>query len=61
MSKKIACDEFAPKAIGKIRKGNFYIPDCPDYKPWFNIPGRAKIGEVLIGWHCRNCKNFKVS
>jgi len=59
MSKKMQGEEFVPKAIGKIRKGNSYIPDCPDYKPRFNIPGRVKIGEILTGWHCRNCKNFK--
>ena len=53
--------EITPKAIGKIRKGKFYIPDCPYYESRVGIPKKVKIGEVFTGWHCHNCKNLEVS
>jgi hypothetical protein len=53
--------EITPRSIGKIKRGNFYIPDCSDYSPRIDLPTKVKIGEVLIGWNCRNCKNFKVT
>jgi len=48
-----------PKAIGRIRKGDFCIPDCPDYKSRINIPRKVKVDEVFVGWNCCNCKNFR--
>jgi len=53
--------EITPRALGKMEQNGFYIPDCPDYKPRINIPKKVKIDEVLTGWHCRNCKNFRDS
>ena len=61
MAKGIEGKEITPKAVGKIKKGNFYIPDCSDYKPRVNISKKVKIDEIFTGWHCRNCKNFKLS
>ena len=61
MGEKIRGKEIIPQSIGKVTQGDYYIPDCPDYKPRIDIPIRVKIGEVLVGWHCRNCKNFKTS
>ncbi len=60
-SKIIQGKETVPRAIGKVQQGNFYIPDCPDYEPQFNIPAKVILDEVLIGWNCRNCKNFSIS
>jgi len=53
--------KFVPRAVGKKKEADFYIPDCPDYKPRINIPIKVKANEVLTAWHCRNCKNFKAS
>ena len=61
LGKKMKGKEIEPRSIGKIIQGDFYIPDCPDYSPRIDMPTKLKIGEVLIGWNCRNCKNFKVS
>lgn len=61
MAKGMEGTEISPKAVGRIRKDNFYIPDCDHYKPRINIPKKVKIDEIFTGWHCRNCKNFKVS
>ena len=61
LGKKMKGKEIEPRSIGKIVQGDFYIPDCPDYNPRIDIPTKLRIGEVLIGWNCRNCKNFKVS
>jgi len=59
LGKNMQGKEIEPRPIGKIARNNFYIPDCPDYIPRVNIPRKVKIGEVLIGWHCCNCKNFR--
>ena len=59
MGKKMQGKEIAPRSIGKIRKGAYYIPDCPDYEPRINIPKKAHIKEPFTGWHCCNCKNLK--
>ncbi len=61
MGKKMQGKEIIPQAIGKVKESNFYVPNCPDYEPKVNIPKRVRIGEVLTSWHCRNCKNLKVS
>ena len=61
MGKKMKDKEITPKAIGKIRKGNFYLPDCPNYEPRVNIPKKVRIDEIFTGWHCRNCKNLNTS
>lgn len=61
MGKRMQGKEIEPKAVGKVKRGNFYFPDCPDYKPRIDLPTKVKIGEILIGWHCCNCKNFQVS
>lgn len=53
--------ETIPQAIGKVKQGNFYVPNCPDYESRVNIPKKVKIGEVLTGWHWRNCKNFSIT
>lgn len=60
-AKEIQGKEITPKAIGKIRKGDFYIPACPYYIPRVNIPKKIKASEVFAGWHCHNCKNLEVS
>ena len=59
MGKKMQGKEAEPRPIGKIKRDNFYIPDCPDYKPRIDIPIRVKMDEVFAGWNCRNCRNFK--
>lgn len=59
MGKKMDGKEIEPGPIGKVKRGNFYIPDCPDYNPRIDLPTKVKIGEVLIGWNCRNCGNFR--
>jgi len=61
MGEKMQGKEITPRAIGKIRKGGYYIPDCPDYEPRINIPKKVNIKDPFTGWHCRNCKNFKVA
>lgn len=61
MGKKMQAEKIIPRAIGKVKEGNFYVPDCPDYEPRFNIPTKVKVDEVLTGWNCRNCKNFRIS
>ena len=61
MGKKKQGKEITPQAIGKVKQGNFYVPNCPDYEPRVNIPKKVRIGEVLTGWHCRNCQNFRSS
>jgi len=57
--KNIQGKEISPQSIGKVKRGNYYVPDCPDYKPRIDIPIKVKTDEVLTGWHCCNCKNFK--
>ena len=59
MGKKMQGKEIEPRPIGKVKRGNFYVPDCPDYGPTIDLPTKVKVDEVLIGWNCRNCKNFK--
>jgi len=59
VAKEMQGKEFIPRAIGKIREDNFYIPDCSYYESRINIPKKVKIDEILTGWHCYNCKNFK--
>lgn len=61
MGKKMQGKEIEPRPVGKVKRGNFYIPDCPDYSPTIDLSIKVKTDEVLIGWHCRNCKNFKSS
>jgi hypothetical protein len=61
MGKKMQGEKITPHAIPKVKQGDFYIPDCPDYEPRINIPTKVGMDEVLIGWHCRNCKNLEVS
>ena len=61
IAKGIEGKKITPRAIGRIQKGNFYIPDCPYYKPRINIPNKVKRDEVFTGWNCHNCKNFKTS
>ncbi len=60
MGEKIRGKEIMPQPIGKVRRGYYFIPDCPDYQPRIDIPIRVKIGEVLVGWHCRNCKKLRL-
>ncbi len=50
-----------PRAVGKVKHGRFYIPDCADYEPRIKIPVKVRIDEVLTAWNCRNCKKFKPS
>ena len=58
MGKKMQGKEIAPRSIGKIRKGAYYIPDCPDYEPRINISKKINIKDSFTGWNCRNCKNL---
>ena len=58
VGKKMQGKEIEPRPIGKVKCGNFYVPDCPDYSPTIDLPTKVKADEVLIGWNCRNCKNF---
>lgn len=59
MGKQLNGKEIRPKEIRKVKKGNFYVPECPDYEPRIHISVKVKREEVLAGWHCYNCKNFK--
>ena len=61
MGEKMQGKEITPGPIGKIRKGSYYIPDCPDYDPRINIPKKARIKEPFTGWNCWNCKNLKIN
>lgn len=47
-----------PRTIHKVRRGGFFIPDCPDYDPRIEISKKVKVNEVFTGWNCRNCKNL---
>ena len=60
MGKKMQGKEITPGSIGKIRKGAYYIPDCPDYESRINIPKKIHIKDPFTGWNCCNCKNLKV-
>jgi len=60
MGKEMQGKEITPRSIGKIKKGSYYIPDCPDYEPRIHIPKKVHIKEPFTGWNCRNCKNLKV-
>jgi len=59
MGKTMQTKEITPRALGKIRKGKYFIPDCPDYEPRIDLPKRVNLDEVFTGWNCRNCKNLK--
>lgn len=59
MGERMQGKEIAPRAIGRIRKGGYYIPDCPDYEPRIDLPKKVKLDEVFTGWNCRNCKHLK--
>ena len=61
MGKKMQGKEIIPRSIGKVRKGAYYISDCPDYEPRINIPKKVSIKDPFTGWNCLNCKNLKVS
>lgn len=58
MGAKMEGKEIGPKSLGKVKRGNYYVPDCPDYSPTINLPTKVRADEVLIGWNCRNCRNF---
>ncbi len=53
--------EIEPRAVGKVKQGRFYIPDCQDYKPRIKIPVKVRMDEILTAWNCRNCKKFRPS
>jgi len=59
MGKSRHGEEIVPKAIEKEERNGFYFPACPDYEPRVHMPKRVEIDEVLVGWHCYNCKNLK--
>lgn len=48
-----------PRSISKIRKGGYFVPDCPDYESRISLPPRVRLEDVLAGWHCLNCRNMK--
>lgn len=59
MGKQFKGKKITPRAIGRVKKGIFYIPNCPDYEPRIDIPVKVRMDEVFTGWNCRNCKNFR--
>lgn len=60
MGKRISGRDINPRPIGKIRKGGYFVPDCPDYEPRISLPTKARLDEVFTGWHCLNCKNLRI-